>query len=408
MSRLAAPSPSIPRSTLVALGLAGFCAFLNLYATQPLLPLLRGLFSASSAQAALTVSAPTIAVALASPFIGALADRIGRRRLIIASLFALPVPTLLAATSQGIGELIAWRFVQGLAVPGIYAVGIAYISEACPSGVATGMAALITGNVVGGFTGRMVSGLAAEHVGWRAAFVVLAVLTFAGALITSHWLPNPPHHGNASRPRADSLATLSHRSLALATPRLLATYAVGFNVLFVQVATFTYVTFHLAAPPFELGAAALSWIFVVYLVGALITPFAGRWIDRVGARRVLTAVLVAALAGGGLTLIPELWAVGLGLALCCSAVFVSQSAATSYLQSEAAPEARSAAAGVYLSFYYLGGSAGGIVPASAFHLGGWPACVALVAAVQIATIALAFRYWTGGPRSVGAPAALTA
>ena len=55
---------------------------------------------------------------------------------------------------------------------------------------------------------------------------------------------------------------------------------VGSCILFSMLAIFTYVNFHLAAPPFHLGTAALGYVFLVYLVGGVITPVAGRWIDR--------------------------------------------------------------------------------------------------------------------------------
>jgi MFS family permease len=65
--------------------LAGSAAFLDLYATQPLLPLLARTFNASTFKVGLTVTAPTVAVALSAPFIGRLADRLwpaaGDRRL---------------------------------------------------------------------------------------------------------------------------------------------------------------------------------------------------------------------------------------------------------------------------------------------------------------------------------------
>jgi YNFM family putative membrane transporter len=94
--------------------------------------------------------------------------------------------------------------------------------------------------------------------------------------------------------------------------------------------------------------------------------------------------------------VPALWAVILGLAIVCTAVFISQSASTSFLQSSAPDEVRSTASGVYVSCYYVGGSVGGVLPAAAWHLGGWPGCVALVVAVQLATIAIALRYWREG------------
>ena len=385
-----------PDRGVLALGFAGFCAFLNVYATQPLLPLLGQVFAVSKAEAGLTVSAPSIAIALASPFIGAVASRIGRRRVMIASLFALVVPTVLAATAGSIPALIAWRFAQGLAVPGVYAVGIAYAgAEWQGRSVGRAMAALVTGNVLGGFVGRTVSGLVAERAGWRASFVALGLLTVAGAVATWRCLP---HSAKARMAEARPLAAFRALGSRLRDPQLLATFAVGFNVLFTQVATFTYVTFYLSEPPFRLGTAALSWIFVVYLAGAAATPFAARWLDRVGSRGILALALAAAVAGIALTLVHALWAVVLGLALCCTAVFVSQSAATNYLQTSAPPEIRSVAAGFYLSCYYLGGAVGGVLPASAWHLGGWPACVALIAAVQLSTIALALRFWTGERR----------
>src|SRR5436190_11182300 len=107
--------------------LSGFTAFLDLYATQPLLPLLQKTFSASQFQVSLTITAPTIAVAIAAPMVGRLADRIGLQRVIVGSAFILAAATGLAATSDTLAQLIFWRFLQGLATPGIFAVAMAYI-----------------------------------------------------------------------------------------------------------------------------------------------------------------------------------------------------------------------------------------------------------------------------------------
>lgn len=392
--RPAAPGPQgPPDSALYALGLAGFCAFLGVYATQPLLPLLERVFGISKGVAALTVSAPIIAVAVASPFAGLVLRRHRHRAVIVAALFALPVPMLLAATSPGVGVLVAWRFLQGLVVPGIYAVTMAFITEEWPAHrLGRAMAALVTGNVIGGFSGRVLSGFAAERGGWRASFVLLAVVTAIAAVVAWRLLP----HGAPGRP-AQSLVPRIRLRDVLGEPRLVATFAVGFNVLFTLVATFTYVTFHLAAPPFQLGTGALSWLFTVYLVGAVVTPFAGRWIDRIGSRRAISVALGGALLGGAFTLVHSVWAVVVGLAVGCTAAFVSQSASTTYLRTAAPERVRSWASGFYVSTYYLGGAAGGVAPALAWRLGGWPACVALVALVQLSTLLLARRFWLPHP-----------
>jgi MFS family permease len=137
----------------------------------------------------------------------------------------------------------------------------------------------------------------------------------------------------------------------------------------------------------------ISSLFVTYLVGAFVTPFAGRWIDRAGSRRALAGSVALGVAGGALTLFPSVAAVGAGLALSCTAAFVAQAASTSFLQVAAPRELRSAASGVYVSAYYLGGSAGGVLPAAVWHAAGWTGCVSMVALVQLATLALALRFW---------------
>ncbi|MGC4000926.1 MAG: MFS transporter [Anaeromyxobacter sp.] len=397
--RPAAPAPaSPPPLALLALGLAGLCAFLNVYATQPLLPLLQAVFGVSKAAAALTVSAPSVAVALVAPFAGALADRLGRKRVMVGALFALSVPTLLAATAGSVPALVAWRFLQGLTVPGVYAVGIAYAaSEWQGAGVGKAMAALVTGNVVGGFLGRTLSGLAAERWGWPAAFLALGLLTLAGAAACARLLPAP---ARAPARRLAPLAAFAGLARRLPERRLRSTLAVGFAVLLTQTATFTYVTFHLAGPHFQLGTAALSGIFAVYLAGAAVTPPAGALIDRLGPRAVLVASAGVGLAGSALLLAPALPAVLGGLTLVCTANFAAQAAATTFLPTAAPPELRSVASGLYLSCYYLGGAVGGVLPALAWRAGGWTACVALVALVQAAAAAVALRGWRA-PRVTG-------
>lgn len=393
-----------PGLALFAFSLAGFCSFLGFNATMPLLPLLRQVFGATRAEAALTVSAPAIAVALASPFIGLLTGRLGHRRIIVAALLVLPLPTALAATAPSLHALVVWRFLQGLAVPGIYAVTMAYLSSEWPAGgLGRAMSALVTGNVIGGFTGRFLSGVAADHLGgWRASFLLLGALTAIAAVTASRLLP-ADRRGAAGR--AASRERARPRDV-LGEPRLLATFAVGFMVLFSLTATFTYVTFHLSAPPFGLGTSALSYLFTVYLVGAVITPASGGWIDRVGSRHAITVALGAAVVGGALTLAPSLPLVIVGLTAISTAVFVSQSASTTFLRVAAPPRARGVASGLYVSIYYVGGAMGGVVPALAWRLGGWPACVTFIAAVQIATILVARRAWridaARGERAAGA------
>ena len=384
--------------------LAGFAAFLDLYATQPLLPLLARTFDASAFLVGLTVTAPVVAVAIAAPVVGRIADRVGLRRTILMAALLLTLATALAATAQSLRQLIFWRFLQGIVTPGIFASTIAYIHEVWPASRAgRGTASYMSGTVIGGFTGRAVAGVVAADATWHESFIALAILNGLVAVALWRWLPAAASRshplslvGNRGEPQQTSEVRLL-KSL-FTNRRLVATFGVGFCVLFTQVAMFTYVTFLLAAPPFRLSTVALGWLFVVYLVGAAVTPFSGAWVDRYGHRMGIASAMAIGATGALLTLLPSLPAIVAGLALCATGVFIAQATTSGYIGAVTTRD-RALAVGVYSTFYYGGGSTGGALPALFWSRGGWPACVALVVGIQMVGVLIALTQWseTGRP-----------
>ena len=368
---------------------AGLCTFINLYPTQALLPTLAQEFGASLPHTGLTVTATLIAVALVAPFVGGISDALGRRRLILGASLALVLPTLLAAWAPGLDWLILCRFLQGLLLPFIFAVTVAYIAEECPGPEAvrvTGIYAV--GTIVGGFGGRFIAGWATEFAGWRTAFVILAMLTMLCAGVIALTLP-PEQRFRPVRGWRGQLAGFADQ---FGNPQVMATCGVGFAVLFSMVATFTYANFYLGAPPFGLGPAQLGSVFVIYLLGVVATPAATRLALRFGRRRT---VLLAALAGSGgllLTLVPWLPGILIGLAFTAAGIFTEQVLSLGYVAASAR-RSRSTAVGLYVTCYYVGGSLGGILPASIWHHLGWPGCVALVLAVQVAAMLVTQTVW---------------
>jgi YNFM family putative membrane transporter len=250
----------------------------------------------------------------------------------------------------------------------------------------------MTGTILGGFTGRAVSGLVAADVSWQASFVALAILTGIVAATLTMWLPREPAISTAQGAAAGR-GSIGH---LFRNRRLIATCGVGFSVLFTQVAMFTYVTFHLAAPPYSLSTIALGWLFVVYLVGAVVTPFAGHWIDRHGHRAGIASAMAIGGAGALLTLVPSLPVIVTGLALCATGVFTAQATTSSYIGAVTSTD-RGLAVGMYSTFYYAGGSTGGALPSIFWATGGWTACVLLVVAIQTIGAAIAFTQWSAAP-----------
>jgi predicted MFS family arabinose efflux permease len=364
---------------------AGFGALLNLYAPQAILPTLAAEFDVAPAAVGLTISATTLAVALCGPFAGALADRLGRKRVIVGSLLLIAVPTLLCALAQTLPQLVALRFAQGVFMPAIFAGALGYIGERWQRAeVGRAMALYIAATVSGGFAGRFIGGVAASLADWHWSFVALSALDIAAAALVWRLLPETGIRGAAAGIWESAVAIFAH----FRSRRLVSAYCVGFNVLFGLTTMFTYVNFHLAGPPYGLHAGQLGLVFCVYLVGIAVTPTAGWWIDRLGQRRMLLVATAVAAAGCAITLAPPLWAVVAGLAVFCSGAFVCQSAATSYVGLVAGAN-RSSAAGLYLTFYYVGGAVGAELPGLAWAWGGWGACVAVAILVQAVVAGIA-------------------
>lgn len=385
----------------LAAGLAGYCTFINLYSPQAILPLLSEQFGAGAAQIATIMTAGTLAVALIAPFSGTVADVLGRKRVIVTALVVLAIPTVMAALAPTLHALVFWRFMQGLAMPPIFAVTIAYLGEELPPHEATAAAGVYTsGASLGGFSGRLFTGMLADLFGWRPAIVFLAVLTLAGALVIALVLPRERKFVRSEGLAASAKQMLRH----FRNPQLIATYAVGFGVLFNFIATFTYISFRLALPPYALSATWLGAIFVVYLVGSALTPMTGVAVGRFGRRNVMIGAIGIWIVGIAFTLLTPLWAIMLGLTLSAGCGLLCQAVSTGYV-TVTAQAGRSSAVGLYVTSFYLGGSFGAALGGVVWTFAGWPGCVAMVAAMLTIMAIIVATAWTRTTRG-GPPAAL--
>jgi MFS transporter, YNFM family, putative membrane transport protein len=358
----------------IAVAFAAIGAFLHLYAPQSVLPMMAGEFGVGAADASAIITAGTLAVALTAPFTGAMSDVLGRKRVIVAAMALLLIPATMTALAQSLEQLIFWRFVHGLLLPPIFAVIIAYIGDEWPPGEANGVIGLYAAaSAVGGFFGRFVPGMLMEHVGWRGGFLALACGSVICLTAVTLLLAPEKKFVRATTIGASLRRMMDH----LRNPRLLAFFAVGFGVLFNFIATFTYLSFHLAAPPFNRSPAFLGSIFIVYLFGSVAALYLGRAIAWLGRRMFVLCVLGVWAAGMLLSLIPSVTAVVLSLVVASTCGILTQASSTSFV-AMTAKTGTSAAVGLYVTSFYIGGTFGGWLPGLAYEAGGWPYSLALV------------------------------
>jgi MFS transporter, YNFM family, putative membrane transport protein len=373
----------------LAVATSGFCAFVNLYSVQALLPALAKEFGVGAGEISWLMTAGTAAIALTAPFTGVLADVIGRKRLISAAMFAVVVPTLLMTLVQSVPAFAFWRFVQGLLLPPIFTVAVAYIGDEWPAAEVPRVAGIyISGTSIGGFCGRFIPGVLTDLIGWRLAFAVVALITLAAAFIVAATLPRERRFVRSGGFASSLAQMVAH----LRDPQLLATYAIGFGVLFNFIATFTYVSFHLAAPPYRFSPTLLGALFLTYLVSSPIVPWVGRAIALFGRRPFVLGVIALWMIGVLLLLAQPVAAIMAGLTLCAVCGMVCQAVSTGYV-TMTAKQGRSSAVGLYATSYYVGGSAGALITGLAWTFSGWNGCVVVILAMQLIIAAIVAAMW---------------
>lgn len=382
-------APMVLDRRRIAVIFCGLCSFIDLWATQALLPMLADELHATPVAVSLTVSMPPLAIALVAPWTGILADVLGRKRVIVAAMFCLIVPTVMVGFSTTLGGIVLWRFLQGLFVPPIFATTVAYIADEFPPDEATGATGLyVSAGVFGGFLSRFLTAQMADQFGWRGAFLGLALVTVALAVGTAWLMPRDRTFVRTATLMLSVTQMVAH----FRDKRLVATWSIGFCALFTFVTVFTFVAFQLAAPPFGLSTSQLGMIFFAYLAGVITTPLVGKGVAILG-RKNLVLISLAIWAGGLLlTLLPNLAAIIVGLTVAAAFGFICQACSTSYV-AFTAKEGRSSAVGLYVTFYYLGGAVGGVVAGLAWVIAGWPGCIAAALIVLAAVATLVRRYW---------------
>lgn len=365
----------------VALYLTGLASFVGLYLPQPILPRLAADFGVEARHAALIVSVTVLGIALASPVIGVLADRFGRRRILVTGAALLTLASAAASVAPSFEALVAARLVLGLLLPTLFAAGVALVSELLPDRVMRTVAGIYVGaTIVGGIAGRLLGGVLVDVASWRAAFGVSAGLYLAIALM---WWGV---RANERRTSGRSLVTVLRGTLShLADRTLVGGLLVGFSLFFAFQSTFSYIPFRLQAPPFLLSSTAVALTYLTYLAGVLSSTAGGVLARRTSLRFGLVTGFALAVAGNLLALAGELPLLLVGLVVLCLGNWLVQGLAVGYVAT-ATKHDRAGANALYLLCYYLGGSLGAYLPGHLFPRFGFAGVVAASITALIAGI----------------------
>lgn len=392
---IAAGTPEFTRS-LRALFLGGFSSFALLYCVQPLMPLLGREFALTPARSSLVLAVSTAALALALVLSGVLSSRIGRKPLMVAAMAVAAAMTLLCPLAESYGQLLWMRAALGVALGGMPAIAMAYLSEEmAPASLGVAMGVYISGSAFGGMAGRMVSSMLSDFYDWRVALAVMGVAGLVAAWEFWRSLPRSQRfvvvRSGRTAMRMDFRTGLAQ---LLGDAGMRSFFALGFVFMGCMVSVYSYIAFRLQAEPFSLRQSVTGLVSFLYLLGIFSSIWAGRLVDRLGRRGVLWIMISLMLAGLLLTLGRSLGVILAGMALFTFGFFAAHSIASSWVGRRAqalCPAQAALASALYLFFYYLGSSAVAWCSGLLWAVAGWTGVVALLAACLAGGLLIALR-----------------
>ncbi|WP_412178528.1 MFS transporter [Serratia proteamaculans] len=372
-------TPQFMRVTL-ALFSAGLATFALLYCVQPILPVLSQDFGISPAESSLSLSVSTGLLAIGLMFTGPLSDAIGRKSVMVVALLLAAICTLICAFMTSWQGILLMRALIGLSLSGVAAVGMTYLSEEIhPSFVAFSMGLYISGNSIGGMSGRLVTGVLTDFFSWRVSLAVIGLFALAAACMFWRILPDSKHFRASSlRPRT----LLINFRLHWHDKGLPLLFAEGFLLMGSFVTMFNYIGYRLLSDPYHLSQAIVGLLSVVYLTGSYSSPKAGAMTSRFGRGPVLLASTLIMLIGILITALAPVAVIFIGMMLFTAGFFAAHSVASSWI-GRRARRAKGQASSLYLFCYYVGSSVAGTLGGVFWHSFGWNGVVAFISVMLL-------------------------
>lgn len=373
------------------LSVAGFASAASLRATDPLLPLIAAEYAVTTGAAAAAVTAFALSYGLLQVVCGPLGDRYGRYRTIAAAALVSALGSAACALAPTLDALIVARFVSGATIGAFIPLSVAWIGDSFPYAQRQPvLARFLVGQMAGVAFGTAASGWLAEHFGWRAIFLVLALLLVLIAALLWMELKRNPRVASAGSGPVSVAASLARMPRLLGRPWVRALLATGFGEGLLIFGALAFVALHLQQR-FGVGPGAAGTLLAAYAAGGVLYALGARRVLRRLGEPGLAALGGAALVVGyaGLALAPSAAAATLGVGIVGAGFYMLHTTVQANV-TQAAPGERGSAVALFATCLFLGQATGVWLAGRVVDAAGVEPVFAFAAA-GLALLSFAFR-----------------
>ena len=356
----------------------------TLYAVQPIQPLFEKEFSLSRFEAVIFTTVIMLLLGFAPIFYGYILETFSSKLFLRNAVLLLGILELCFAWSNSYVTLLVIRTLQGLLIPAVLTSLMSYISFITPKDkVQQSIGYYIGATILGGFLGRLLSGMLSDLFGWRLFFVFLgiALVVMFGAL---SFLSEEVKVDFVKPKRSQVLDVLKNKTF-------FNIYAMMFFIFFVFQALLNFLPFQLKTFSSTIGYGKVGMMYAGYIIGFIIS-IRILWMIRFFGTETKTIIIgiFTYLVGLQIFHVNDYMVMFGGMFVFCAGFFIIHSV-SSGLISKLAHENRAISNGLYLSFYYAGGTVGTFAPGVFYQYLGWHAFLALLSFIAMMTIFFAVR-----------------
>ncbi|MEQ3624158.1 MAG: MFS transporter [Celeribacter sp.] len=283
---------------ILALAIGGFTIGTTEFSTMSLVPYFSVGLGITEATAAHVISAYALGVVVGAPVIAVLAARMDRRMLLVALMSIYGVANMVSAITPTYELMLVARFVAGLPHGAYFGVASLMAASLVPRNRrTTAVARIMVGLTIATVVGVPLSVVLGQSIGWRAGFILSAVLAFVTVAAIWAFAPRGTGRRSSVSPLRE-LAALGNRQVLLA----LLTGAVAFGGFF---AIYTYIASTLLTIT-RVAPGMVPWYFLLFGVGMTIgTILAGWAADRAQTVTIFGIMAFGALLYGSFGLVAE-------------------------------------------------------------------------------------------------------
>ena len=354
----------------------------TLYAVQPIQPLFEKEFSLSRFEAVIFTTVIMLPLGFAPILYGYILETSSSKLFLRNAVLMLGILELCFAWSDSYAVLLGIRAFQGLLIPAVLTSLMSYISFITPKDkVQQAIGYYIGATILGGFLGRLFSGLLSDLFGWRLFFVLLGI-ALLGMFYCLHFL--------SEEVKVDFVKPkLSQVLDFVKDKRFFIIYMMMFFIFFVFQALLNFIPFQLQNLSSTMGYGKVGMMYAGYIIGFIVS-IRILWLIRLFGSETKTMMVGILIYAIGLQLfhVSNYMVMFWSMFVFCAGFFIIHSVASGLI-SKLAHEKRAIANGLYLSFYYAGGTIGTFAPGVFYHYLGWHIFLGLLSLIVFSTLVFA-------------------